>query len=279
MGDDSAVTVKALCEEVDMSTQNFYQKKKRRKRRQIDEELVVELVKNERKVQPNIGTRKLYKLLKPEFEKAGVRIGRDRLFDVLRKHDLLIKRKRRNPRTTNSNHFFSTYENTFKEMTPAAPHQAWVSDLTYLRLEDGFAYVALITDAYSRKIVGYDVGGTLEATGCLQALEQAISQMPEGARPLHHSDRGTQYCCHAYVNKLQDNDIGISMTEDNHCYENAMAERVNGILKQEYGLGETFRTLEAANVAVKQAVQIYNTRRPHVSLDYRKPCEVHRRAA
>lgn len=279
MGDDKAVTITALCEEVDMSRQNFYKKKKRRKRRQIDEELVVELVKNVRKIQPNIGTRKLYKLLKPEFEKADVCIGRDRLFDVLRKHDLLIKRKRRKPRTTNSNHFFSTYENTFKEMTPTAPHQAWVSDLTYLRLEDGFVYVALITDAYSRKIVGYDVGGTLEATGCLRALGQAISQLPEGARPLHHSDRGTQYCCHAYVNKLQDNDIKISMTEDNHCYENAMAERVNGILKQEYGLDATFRTIEDATAAVDQAVQIYNTMRPHMSLNLRMPSVIHRQAA
>jgi len=154
-----------------------------------------------------------------------------------------------------------------------------VSDVTYIRTEEGFLYAALITDAYSRKIVGCHIGDSLEAEGCLAALRQALREMPAGRHPIHHSDRGCQYCCHAYVELLQKHELPISMTEVLHCYENAKAERVNGILKGEYELDQTFRTKAQACKAFYQAVHLYNFRRPHEMLGYRFPGVVHAEAA
>lgn len=277
--DISEVTVTAMCKEVKMSRQNFYKKKREHKRKEVDEDLVLGLVKQERKRHPKMGTRKLYRKLKPDFEEAGVEVGRDRLFDILRERDLLIKRKRTYPRTTVSRHAFKTYGNVLKDRKLTAPHQAWVSDLTYVRTENGFMYLSLITDAYSRKIVGYHIGDSLEAWGCIKALEMAIEQLPAGKSPIHHSDRGTQYCCDDYVGRLKSRGLTISMTEENHCYENAKAERVNGILKQEYGMSHTFKTKKGAIKTACQAVSLYNEERPHVSLNYEIPSMVHRRAA
>lgn len=262
-----------------MSRQNFYKAKKCRKRKQVDEELIVETVRHVRRDHPKMGTRKLLRRLRPQWAEAGVDVGRDRLFDILRDHNMLIERKRSAPRTTFSRHNFPTYSNVLKDNPPAAPHQAWVSDLTYIRTDQGFMYLSLITDAYSRKVVGYDIGDSLEASGCLRALRQALKQLPAGSAPIHHSDRGTQYCCNAYVEKLQEHGATISMTEENHCYENAKAERMNGILKDEYGLGHTFRTKKDAEKAAEQAIWLYNNDRPHLSLDYQMPSAVHRQAA
>ena len=155
------------------------------------------------------------------------------------------------------------------------PHEVWVSDLTYLRTEEGYLYLALITDKKSRKIVGFHCGDTLEASGCLKAVEMALAQLPEGARPIHHSDRGCQYCSHEYVNKLVDRGLGVSMTETDHCAENALAERMNGILKSEYGLGFRLRSKAVARALVREAVHLYNTRRPHTALGMKTPEEVH----
>lgn len=268
-----------MCEEVGMSRQNFYKTKKRRKRREVNEDLIVQTVKETRRHHPKMGTRKLLRRLSPGWAEAGVQVGRDRLFEILRGREMLIERKRSVPQTTVSRHNLPTYSNVLKDNPPGAPHQAWVCDLTYIRTEEGFMYLSLITDAYSRKVVGYDIGDSLEASGCLRALEQALEQLPEGAKPIHHSDRGTQYCCNAYVEKLQDHGAVISMTEENHCYENAKAERMNGILKGEYGLGHTFRTKKDAKKAADQAVWLYNNDRPHLSLDYEMPSVVHRQAA
>jgi len=159
-----------------------------------------------------------------------------------------------------------------------APNQAWASDITYIRTDEGFLYAALITDMFSRRIVGHAIGDSLEAEGCLQALNVALATLPPGALPVHHSDRGCQYCCHLYVERLQGAGLGISMTEQMHCYENALAERVNGIVKQEYGLESTFRTKEQARKAFAEAVWLYNHKRPHMSLKYRTPEEVHQAA-
>jgi len=263
-----------------MSRQNFYKEKRTRKRREVDEELIVELVKSERRKHPKMGGRKLHDKLKSEFAKAGAKVGRDRFFEILRKYGLLVKRRKsRSPRTTNSRHRFRTYENLLKEFQPDGVHQAWVSDLTYIRTEEGFMYMSHVTDSYSRKIIGFNIGDSLESVGCIQALEQALEQLPGGYQPIHHSDRGTQYCCHEYVNKLKANELKISMTEKNHCYENAQAERVIGILKDEYGLGYTFNTKQDAVKAASQAVKLYNEDRPHTSLGYKMPSAVHRQAA
>jgi len=171
------------------------------------------------------------------------------------------------------------FRNQLKELKVTEPNQAWVSDLTYLRTEEGFLYLALMTDVVSHKIVGYHCSDRLEVEGCLQALDMALADLPAGARPMHHSDRGGQYCCHKYVEKLQARQLPISMTERDHCAENALAERMNGILKMEYAIGQEFKTKSLARRAVAEAIYLYNTRRPHWSLQMRVPEAVHTMAA
>ena len=274
-----AVNISSLCRETGMTRQNWYKKRKTRERHAIDEALVVKLVKDERKLHHRIGARKLVKVLRPVFEDAGLSIGRDRLLDVLRRHDLLVPRLPRSHRTTNSRHCLPVFQNLVRELNTSSANQVWVTDITYIRVEGSFVYLTLIMDRHSRKIVGYHCGDSLEALGCLKALGLALEELPEGVKPIHHSDRGCQYCCHDYVNRLQQCGMPISMTELDHCAENAHAERLNGILKQEYGLGMTFQDLAHAKEAADQAVWLYNHRRPHTSLRMRVPAEVHRQAA
>jgi len=222
-----------------------------------------------------MGCRKLHHELSADMLKLGVFIGRDRFFELLKRNDLLIKRRRKYTRTTDSNHPFRKYPNLFKDMEWECPNQAWVSDITYINSREGTLYLSLITDAYSRKIVGYEVNDTLESVGCVKALKRAMKQLSPRERPLHHSDRGIQYCSHSYTSLLLDRGLSISMTEDNHCYENAMAERVNGILKHEYALKEKFPNKQFARKACKQAIDLYNTGRPHLALNMRYPEQVH----
>ena len=273
------VSVSGVCRKLGMSRQNYYTRRRQRQRRQVDGELVAGLVQRERQLQPRLGTRKLHHLLKGELERAGVCLGRDRFFEELRKRDLLLAPlKGQYPHTTQSYHNLPVFRNLAKERVVEQPNELWVSDLTYLRTQEGFLYLALITDRYSRKIVGEHVGDNLEAVGCVRALEKALEQLPAGVKPIHHSDQGSQYCCHEYVGRLQQRGLAISMTESNHCAENALAERMNGILKQEYGLGAEFPTKAAARRAAGQAVWLYNTKRPHSQLGYRVPEEVHQLA-
>jgi len=268
--------VAAVCQRLGMSRQNYYARRRQRQRRQIDGELVAGLVQRERRLQPRLGTRKLYHRLKGELVHSGVRLGRDRMFAVLRAKDLLLAPlPAQYPHTTQSYHNLPVFRNEVKATVLERPNQVWVSDLTYLRTREGYLYLALITDKFSRKIVGYHVGDTLEAVGCVRALERALLDLPAGARPIHHSDQGSQYCCHQYVQQLQARGLGISMTESNHCAENALAERMNGILKQEYGLGGEFGVKADARRAVDQGVWLYNTERPHTALAYQTPAEVH----
>jgi transposase InsO family protein len=259
-----------------MTRQNYYARRKQRQRRTVEGELVAGLVQRERRLQPRLGTRKLHHMLGAELKAAGVRLGRDRMFAELRKRDLLLKPlPAQYPHTTQSYHNLPVFRNVIKERPLQAPNEVWVSDLSYLRTVEGFLYLALITDKFSRKIVGWHVGDSLEAVGCVRALERALADLPEGSRPIHHSDQGSQYCCHEYVKRLQERGLPISMTELNHCAENALAERMNGILKQEYGLGLEFPSKTAAHQAVRQGIDLYNTRRPHNSLGKRTPAEVH----
>jgi transposase InsO family protein len=262
-----------------MTRQNYYKQRKQRKVRKVDGELIARLVRQQRCQHPRIGGRKLHKLLSADLADAGISIGRDAFFSVLREHGLLVDPLPRAPRTTNSQHCLPVFRNLIRDLGPTAPNQIWVSDITYLRTEGNFVYLALVMDLYSRKIVGYHCGDSLESIGCVTALEQALAELPENRFPIHHSDRGCQYCCHEYVKRLFLRDLSVSMTEENHCYENAHAERVNGILKQEYGLRMTFRDGDQARRAVSQAVSLYNNRRPHTSLQYQVPADVHREAA
>jgi putative transposase len=259
-----------------MSRQNYYAQRRRRQREKVDADLVERLVKQERCVQPRLGGRKLHKVLQKGLAEAGVELGRDRFFKVLAERKLLLEPKAAAfPCTTHPRHNLPVFTNQVKGVELTGANQAWVSDITYLRTSEGFLYLALITDKWSRKIVGHHCGDSLEAEGCLKALEVALEKLPGSARPIHHSDRGSQYCCHLYVDRLRELRFTISMTEKDHCAENAMAERMNGILKQEYGLGVQFRTKAEALCAVAQSIWLYNTRRPHTALGYRMPDQVH----
>jgi transposase InsO family protein len=273
--DRDGTTVKGLCALAGFSRQAYYRQVRVRGRQAVAEDAVVELVKVQRRIHPRMGARKLRVLLEPNLREMGIQIGRDRLFALLRQRGLLVKRRRRWTKTTDSRHAFRLWPNRIRHIVASMAHQVWVSDLTYLRTEQGFVYLSLVTDAFSRKIVGFCIHNSLECEGCLRALRMALAQLPRGARPIHHSDRGIQYCCGDYAGLLRARGCPISMTEDNHCYENAIAERVNGILKDEYGLGETFRSKQYAVAAARQAIGLYNDCRPHTSLDYRTPSSVH----
>lgn len=223
-------------------------------------------------MQPRLGTRKLVGIL----ARAGIGIGRDRLLAVLRQQDLLVPRKRKGVRTTYRDTALPVFRNLLYDLQPTRPHHVWVSDLTYVSTAEGFVYLALVTDLMSRRIVGWRAAATLAASEAVQALRQALRQLPADRWPIHHSDRGCQYCCHEYVAVLQHRGLPISMTEQNHCYENSHAERVNGILKDEYHLDAMFPTRAHAGRAIAQAIATYNTRRPHTALGLRTPDEVHR---
>ena len=259
-----------------MTRQNYYARRKLRRRREVDAQLVAALVKRERCVQPRLGGRKLQVVLREELADAGVRMGRDRFFEVLRRQDLLLKRQRTDrPRTTQSYHTLPKFTNRIKGLAVSRPNQVWVGDLTYLRTEEGFMFLAMLTDKMSRQIVGYHCADSLESMGCQAALKKALKQLPQGAQVIHHSDRGSQYCCHEYVELAQSAGLIMSMTEVDHCAENALAERMNGILKGEYGLDRCFKTKAQSRTAVEQAIHLYGTRRPHSSLGMRYPSEVH----
>lgn len=268
-----------VCKSLNISRTAFYKSKGRHLRILKHEQVTLNLIKQRRALLPREGGKKLYKAIKPELNKYNLKIGRDKIFEILRKEDLLVKPKKAYHKTTNSRHWFHKYKNQVKNFVPSKPHQLWVSDITYLKLHKGHCYLALITDAYSRKIVGYDISDTLELTGAKRALKMALKQLPNEHKLVHHSDRGVQYCSYEYTGTLIENEVCISMTEENHCYENAMAERVNGILKDEFFLDYRFPNLSSARKASIDAINKYNQVRLHVSLNYKIPGKVHVNAA
>ncbi len=198
---------------------------------------------------------------------------------MLRKHNMLTLRKKYSSRTTNALHRFYKYKNIIKDVMINRPNQVWVSDITYIRTVKGFCYLALITDMCSRKIIGYDLSDSLELSGCVRALKKALYQAKSIDGLIHHSDRGIQYCSNQYTQILKKNNIKISMTEENHCYENAIAERVNGILKDEFYLDQTFDNVAHTRRATKNAINLYNEIRLHLSLDYKTPNMVYKLSA
>lgn len=240
--------------------------------------VVIKRVKEIRQQMPRIGTRKLHYLLSETLEKHGITIGRDKLFDLLEEYGLLVrKRKRKKVCTTDSNHPFRKYPNLIRNLEVLRCNHLWVSDITYISLPDDFCYLSLITDGYSRKIVGYCLYPTRQKEGPLNALSMAMNSLPknrEGAL-MHHSDRGLQYCCNAYTDQLGSNGIAISMTEKGDPYENAIAERVNGILKGEFLLEKEFESFDVAKIAIDSAINIYNTIRPHGSCNNLTPEQAH----
>ena len=220
-----------------------------------------------RRNQPKVGCRKLQKML----ELREIKIGRDRLFNVLRDKHMLVIKKKKYIRTTQSFHRFRTYKNLIKDKPAQKPNEVFMSDITYINTMEGYSYLSLITDQYSRKIVGFSLSKSLSVEGSLEALKMALRKVSNPSKLIHHSDRGIQYCCKAYTELLKRNSAKISMTEENHVYENALAERVNGILKDEFMLGERLLSYKIAHKMVKEAVNIYNKERLHLALDYMTP--------
>lgn len=268
-----------LCALSAISRQAYYAGRKSRQRKQIDENFMVDQVREQRKIHPRMGTRKLLHLIQPLLRQNAIGIGRDRLFEVLRNRKMLVRPKRLWVKTTNSHHNLPLYRNLLKERTLTAANQVWVSDITYLRTDQGWLYLSLVTDLHSRKILGWNLAETMDPSESIKALQMAMTQLPADRWPIHHSDRGSQYCCREYVDVLREAGMSISMTEQNHCYENCYAERVNGILKNEYNLDLGFRDKEQALAATAQAIGAYNNWRPHKSLRMSTPSQVHLRDA
>jgi len=225
-----------------------------------------------RRQMPRLGTRKLHYLLKNELD-----IGRDKLFDLLRAEGLLVSKRRRYTVTTKSKHWMRKYPNLIRDVELVRPEQVWVADITYIDTnEDGHGYLHLVTDAYSKRIMGYELCDNMEAASTLKALQMAVTNRKYNAQALiHHSDRGLQYCSKLYTDYLKDNNITISMTENSDPYENAIAERVNGILKDEFGLADQLNNINDAIHYTDQCINIYNNKRPHLSCSMLTPDQMH----
>lgn len=258
-----------------LSRQSYYKNKTSRIKRNADLTIVRDMVMRIRCKMPRIGTRKLYYLIKDELNVLHIKIGRDVLFNFLRAEHLLIKPKRSYVKTTNSKHWMKKYPNLIKDVEVNKPEQLWVSDITYIKTEQGHNYLSLITDAYSKKIMGYELLDNLSTEGPLKALESALKSRKYTHDLIHHSDRGLQYCSADYINTLKENNVKISMTENGDPYENAIAERINGILKYEFLIIDGFKNhLEALKV-IKESVGIYNDERPHLSCEMLTPNQTH----
>lgn len=252
-----------------ISRQAVYQYRQRNSSQQAQALKILPRVRALRQLMPRVGCRKLL----THMPDAG--IGRDKFFDILRTHDLLIKRRRKYAITTNTKHTLPVYENLLPQTVVDAPNRVWVSDITYIRLRQGFCYLSLVTDIYSRNIVGYDVSSTLEASGPLKALHMAIATVRHCRGIIHHSDRGVQYCSYDYTQTLKKHGCQISMTAPRRPDQNAIAERVNGILKTEFYLNATFNSIELARRTIVQSIYIYNNIRLHTSLGMITPSLKH----
>lgn len=263
------------CNLFGVDRQVYYRKLKKRKVRQSIASAVVCMVLEIRKEHPRMGTRKLYFLLKKSL--TDLKIGRDKLINILRANHLLIMPKRAYHITTNSHHRFRKHQNQILDLEIQRPDQVWVSDITYIGKRDNPFYLSLITDAYSKKIVGFNVADNMNTESTLKALQNALKQRVNKEVPLiHHSDRGLQYCANDYQNLLLKKKIKCSMTQNSDPYENAVAERINGILKQEYLIDKFNQTLPITRALVRNAIELYNEKRPHYSNHMLTPNQMHR---
>ena len=249
------------------------------RRRKEQHTTVVAMVRDQRRNQPRIGTRKLHHMLHEPLQRQGIKIGRDAMFDVLRDASMLVPALRAFHKTTNSRHFYRRHPNLLKDgpakVVPTGCEQVWVADVTYLRTQEKMVYVSLITDAYSRKIMGWHVHDGLGTDQVSKAFKMALRQRQTSQPLVHHSDRGIQYCSAEYQRIHARHRIACSMTDGYDCYQNALAERINGILKMEYLL-QTPADLQQAKRMVRESVRLYNEARPHLSLEYETPDAIHR---
>lgn len=239
-------------------------------------EKIVQMVKQERKGHSRLGGKKVYKNLREILHEKGLKYGRDKFLRVLKEENLLIKPKRKYVQTTQSYHRFKKHTNKIKDLNITRAEQVWVSDITYIRTQEGFMYLFLITDAYSKQIMGYELSDNMRVINSINALKMAVKNRKYPERELiHHSDRGLQYCHPDYIKLLKDNHIEVSMTTKHDPYENAVAERINGILKNEYITGEYLINKKDANREVAHSIWMYNNKRPHYSCKFRTPTEAH----
>jgi len=254
-----------------ISRQGYYKQRDQNRVTRLQEEMILDLVKEIRHKLPRVGCRKLYYLLQQELHQLPIKIGRDKLFDILRRNRLLVHPRRRYTVTTQSHHRFHVYRNLLEGKIVDRVDSVYVADITYMRLTGEFCYLFLLTDLYSRKIVGYHLSKSLSVEGAVKALTMALSIEVRTNKLIHHSDRGIQYCCTEYVKILQLNKIEISMGQSGNPYDNAVAERVNGILKTEFYLDAIFNNYEDAKRSVDEAVDLYNNMRPHLSIGLLTP--------
>lgn len=268
-----------LCGWFGITRQAYYQNSWKAIDTSIEEEFVLAEVRKIRGKHKRVGTRKLYDKLQDFLLEHHIKMGRDALFTLLSANNMLVRRRKRHIQTTQSSHWLRKYPNLIKDFEPTAPNQLWVSDITYWKIQDTHVYISFITDAFSRKIVGYHVAPTMEAIETVKALRMALKGLKKEREKeeelIHHSDRGLQYCSHEYVKLLKRNKIGISMTENGDPLENAIAERVNGIIKDEYLQDYTARNLVEAREILDYVIDLYNNDRPHNSLGNHVPSFVH----
>lgn len=263
-----------FCELFDFSKQAYYKYQSNKRISDIKTVKLRESVLTLRRQMPRLGVRKLHHLLQLD---GNIHIGRDKLFSFLRKEGLLVCKKRKYTVTTNSKHWLRKYPNLTKEISLQRPEQLWVADITYIDTLDGNAYLHLVTDAYSKQIMGYELCNNMEAVSTLKAMKMALGNRKyKTSELIHHSDRGLQYCSKLYTDCLKENGIAISMTENSDPYENAIAERVNGILKDEFGLYDKFENIEYAKEIAMQSIEIYNKLRPHLSCSMFTPNQMHK---
>ena len=264
-----------LCRLFGKTRHAYYDALWRKENSLVKEDVILQEVINVRKDLPSLGARKLHHVLQPGLASHNISIGRDYLFDLLAEHSLLIRRRKRKVITTDSRHWMHKFSNLIKPILVNRPEQLWVSDITYIRMVNQWGYLSLITDAYSRKIMGYNFRNDLAAEGCIEALKMALNNRVYNDQIIHHSDRGSQYCSHQYVNLLLQNKIAISMTENGDPYENALAERMNGIIKTEFNLYNTQLGFEQTGNLITKSINAYNQLRPHASCDYMTPSQTH----
>lgn len=257
--------------------QYYYKQQKDFAKEELKKQAVKHLVETHRKQLPRLGTRKLYYLIKNQLMLSDIKFGRDKLFSLLREYGLLIKPQRRYIQTTMSKHWLRKWPNIVKEKITDAPNQIWVSDITYIKTEEGNCYLNMITDAYSRKIMGYAIAGTMETESMIKALEMANTQrLDKTIETIHHSDRGLQYCSKEYVELTNKNNIRLSMTENSDPYENALAERMNRTIKEEFGLNKRLKSKQQAYDLIKESIHLYNQKRPHLALNMKTPNEIYK---
>ena len=267
--------IAALCRLFGKTRHAYYDALWRQENSLVKEDIILQEVIHTRKQLPSLGTRKLHHVLQPRLALHKINIGRDYLYDLLSEHNLLIRRRKRKIITTDSRHWMRKYSNLIKPITVTRPEQIWVSDITYIKMIHQWGYLSLITDAYSRKIMGYSFRNDLAAEGCIAALQMALNNKVYNEQLIHHSDRGSQYCSQQYVNLLLENNIAISMTENGDPYENALAERMNGIIKTEFNLYNTQFGFDQTGKLIEKSINAYNNLRPHASCDYMTPEETH----